>query len=113
MIRMKSDILIISDALIEPPSESFAFRTVTMISHDALHMQVLVHTTQDMKDFYYHWMKPRGLMDYVSYILNEQEWETGLRVDVERYYPDTLITKAITLDNQIALLGMIKCFSGR
>ena len=110
---MHSDVLIISDALVEPPTELLAFRTVTMLVHDGLHMDILFHTTQDMKDLYYHWMKPRGLMDYVDYILNEREWEHGLRLDVVRYYPDTIVVKSIRIENQISLLGKIKSFTSR
>lgn len=105
---MRRDILVISDALVEPPTDILAFRTVTMISHDDLEMDVLLHTTQDMKDTYYHWMKPRGLMDYIDYILNESEWEEGIRIDVYRYYPNTILVKCICFENEIPLLGKIK-----
>ena len=108
---MKSDILIISDALIEPPSETMAFRTVTMLAHDNLGLNILLHTTQELKDYVYRFAKTRGLMDYITYILNEREWETGIRIDVERFYPDTIVCQWIRLENQLSLLGQIKSFS--
>lgn len=110
---MNRDILIIADTLVEPPSEILPFRTVTMFAHDNLDLEVLLHTTQEMKDTYYHWMKPRGLMDYVSYILNEFEWENGIRIDVVKFYPDTIVVNWIRLENQLSLLGRIKAFTGR
>ncbi len=110
---MNRDILIIADDLVEPPTETLPFRTVTMFSHDNLNMDVLLHTTQEMKDMYYHFMKPRGLLDYVSYILNEFEWESGVRIDIVRLYPDTIVVKWIRLENQLSLLGQIKSLAGR
>lgn len=109
---MKSDILIVSDALLEPPSEPMAFRTVTMMCHYDLKMDILLHTTQEMKDLYYNWMKPLGLMDYVNYILNEFEWENGIRIDVVKFYPDTVVVKVIRVENQLSLIGQIKSITG-
>ena len=105
--------LIIADDLVEPPSEILPLRTVTMISHVNMELSILLHTTQEMKDLYYHWMKPRGLMDYISYILNEQEWEDGIRVDIVGIYPNTIVVKYIRLENQLYLIGRIKSLVDR
>lgn len=105
---MRRDILTISDALLEPPSEPLVFRTVTMICHYDCHMDVLLHTTQEMKDLYYHWMKPRGLMDFISYILNEREWEDGIRIDTLSIYPQTVVTKSLRIENQLVIISKIK-----
>jgi hypothetical protein len=110
---MKSDILILSDALLEPPSESYAIRYVTMVSHDDLDMNVLIHTSQDLKDLYYKWMKTLGLMDYVAQLLVEWEWEEGVRIDIEKHYPNTIITRAIRYDNQVFLVDQVRGFVGK
>lgn len=110
---MQHDVLIISDALVEPPSEILPFRTVTMFSKLNLGMEILLHTSQDMKDLYYHWMKPRGMMEFVSYILNEIEWEDGVRLDVIGVYPNTIKLNSIIVENQLEILGQIKILSGR
>lgn len=105
---MAYSILTIADALVEPPSETLPFRTVTMISHYDLDMDILLHTTQDMKDRYYHFMKPMGLMDYIDDILTEWEYEEGVRVDVMGIYPRCVVVKWIRIENQLAVLGQIK-----
>lgn len=105
---MGRDILTISDALLEPPSESMVFRTITMISHYDCELNVLLHTTQDMKDLYYHWMKPRGLLDYIDYILCEWEYEDGIRIDTLGIYPQTIVTKSLRLENQSHILQELK-----
>lgn len=107
---MFNDILVIADTFVEPPSEVLPFRTITMMSSYNLEMDVLLHTTQDMKDLYYHWMKPKGMMDYVAYILNELEFEEGIRLDITGIYPHTIVTKFIRLENQLNLLGQIRAF---
>ncbi len=109
---MSRDILTISDALIEPPSEPMVIRTITMISHADYRMSILLHTTQDMKDLYYHWMKPRGLMDYVAYIISETEYEDGVRLDTTGIYPQTIVTQALRLEGQAYVLNQIKMLSG-
>lgn len=105
---MRNDILIISDQLVEPPTESLAFRTITMMAHDNLSMDVLLHTTQDMKDIYFGWMKPKGMLDYIEYLLNEMENEDGIRLDIAHNFPRTIVVEAITLDNQLNILGQLR-----
>ena len=107
------DILTISDALVEPPNEQMVFYTITMISHSDYAMSVLFHTTQEMKDIYYHWMKPRGLMDYVCEILNEFEYEEGVRVDTIGIYPTTIVTPLLRIDNQRFILDQIRLLANR
>lgn len=105
---MRSEIITISDALVEPPSEPMVFRTITQICHYDLGMDVLFHTTQDMKDMYYQWMKPKGMMDYVSYILNEYEFVDGVRIDTIGIYPQTVVVKSLRIENQIAILNEVR-----
>jgi hypothetical protein len=107
---MVNDVLIIADAFVEPPSEIMAVRTITMIAHCNLGMNILLHTTQEMKDAVYHFAKPRGLMDYVTYILGELEFEDGVRLDTIGIYPNTIVVKSIRLENQLHILGKIKAF---
>lgn len=110
---MHNEILVIADALVEPPSEILPFRTITMICSENLGMDILLHTSQDMKDIYYHWMKPRGMMDYIVYILNDVEWEEGVRLDVIKVYPHSIQVKAIRVENQLSLLGQIRSLAGK
>ena len=58
-------------------------------------------------------MKPRGLLDYVAYILNEFEFEEGVRIDMIGIYPHTIVAKYIRLENQLNLLGQIKSLAGK
>lgn len=108
---MGNNILIISDSLVEPPSDILAFRNVTMISHYDLKMDILVEAEHDLRDFVYHFMKPKGLMDFVSYILEKPEKEEGTRIDVIYHNPSTIVVKSIQFENQISLLGRIKSIS--
>jgi hypothetical protein len=110
---MHCDTLVIADALVEPPSEIIPFRTITMICSENFGMDILLHTQQDMKDIYYHWMKPRGMMDYVKDILTELEWVESIRLDVINIYPNSIQIKAITVENQMIILQQIKSLSGK
>ena len=123
---MKYSNLIIRDELVEPPTDSLAFRTVTMIVHENLDMNVFVHTTPDMKDLYYQFMKPRGLLDYVDYIIAGTEFESGIWISssgmvrrgermvmIGTWAPVDIIVKCISFENQVGLLGRIKSLSGK
>ena len=104
--------LIISDHFLEPPSELYALRTVTMMVHENLKMDILLNTTHEMKDIVYKFSKPMGLMDYIDYILDEREYEDGIRIDTLRILPKTIVVKYIRLENQLSLLGKIKSMAG-
>ena len=84
-----------------------------MIVHCNLGMNILLQSTREMKDFIYRFAKPRGLMDYIDYILCEQEQESGMRIDVVKSYPNTIVVKWIRIENQLTLLGQIKSLAGR
>jgi hypothetical protein len=105
---MKQNVLIIVDSLVEPPSEPFAFRTITMFANHSFNLNVLFHTTQDLKDIYYNWMKPKGLLDYISYILTEHENENGIRLETSYTRSPSIIVNSIRLDNQLSIIGCIK-----
>ena len=110
---MFNEILVIADSLVEPPTEVIPFRTVTLMSHYFLDMEILIHTTQEMKDAYYHFMKRLGMFDYISDILNELEYEEGIRIDVVGYYPHSIMTNYIRIENQERLLEQIKRAAGK
>lgn len=110
---MYTDLLVISDSLVEPPTEVLPFRTVTMVCHHHLSMECLLHTSQEMKDMYYHWLKPRGMMDFIDYIITEEEWEEGIRLDVIGIYPNSIVVKSIRIENQLNILGQIKSLTGK
>ena len=78
-------------------------------------MSILIQSTQEMKDFVYRFAKLRGLMDYIDYILCERERERArdVRIDVVRFYPNTIVVKWIRIENQLTLLGRIKSLAGK
>jgi hypothetical protein len=110
---MFNDILVIADPFVEPPSEVLPLRTITMIVSCNLGMIVLLHTTQEMKDFVYRFAKPRGLLDYIDYILNESEFEESIRLDTIGIYPHTIVEKYIRIENQLGILGRIKSLADK
>ena len=82
-----------------------------MTSHCNLNLDCLIETNQESKDIYYHYLKPKGCLDYVEQIITPPENEFGIRLDTELNYPLTILTKKITCDNCINLLGQIKYLS--
>lgn len=101
------NLIIISD-LTHPPTEQLAFRTVCMFAHSYYKLEVLLELENSLKDNYYYFLKPRGLMDYIEQFITPAEHEIGIRLDTEHNYPFTIITKNIRFENQLNLLGQIK-----
>ncbi|HBY69282.1 MAG TPA: hypothetical protein DEG69_16955 [Flavobacteriaceae bacterium] len=99
--------LIISAGLSEPPSESLPFRYVTSVSKCDYKLDVLLESEQEMKDMYWGFLRKRGMLDYVQYIITPEEKENGIRVDFELNYPKTVVTQKITLENQQTILKHI------
>lgn len=99
--------LIMVSELIEPPSDSSMVRYLTMIVNTNLDADVLVETQKEMIDLYFHYMKRKGLMDYISDILPRPTFEDGIRLDTELNYPRTIQVEAITFNNIFNILGQI------
>ena len=108
---MNTGTLIIAGQLIGPPTDSLAFREVTAVAHRNLHLDVLIQTSKGAKDSAYHWLKPKGLMDYIEYLLDEDENEDGIRIDVIHNFPRTIVVSSIRFENQLKLLGQLKWLS--
>lgn len=69
--------LIIDAELTEPPSETSAFRDITLYSSIFLNYEVLIQCERDVKDLYWYWLKNRGAFDFVDDFV-EKNQETGI-----------------------------------
>jgi hypothetical protein len=104
--------LIIAASLSEPPTESLAFRHVTLESHVQLSMDCLIEVEQAMKDAYYKYLLRRGLLDWVEQIITPPENETGVRIASEVQKPITIKVNSITFDNCLTILERVKNYHG-
>lgn len=100
--------LIIKASLSEPPSEALYFRYLTLVAKSHLNFEVLIESEKARVDFYFKFLKKRGMMDYVSEIIIPEYSIEGVRIDAELNYPKTILVKAISCENVVALLGQIK-----
>ena len=100
------DTLIIRAELSNPPSETLAFRSLTMMT-DGIELDNLIEIEQDYKDIYYHYLKHHGLMDFVEQIVTPPEQEMGIRIDRLPTYPFTIKVDRITFSNVVGLIGKV------
>ncbi len=96
--------LIIRDQLINPPTWFASFRDLTLYCHIFLHDHIVIES--DDPDPYYHWIKPRGGMDFVEDFVRPGS-EDGLHLDIEYNYPRTVITDRIAPENVHRLIALI------
>jgi hypothetical protein len=89
---------LISAEVVNPPTESLPFRDVTSVAKCELLMTVLIEAKEDEKDMYWKFMRPRGMMDYVNYIITPEEKENGFRIDLSE----------ITLINERAIISILR-----
>lgn len=99
--------LLIVAALCKPPTENLPFRYLTAIAHDNLHMDVLIECSKDKEDFYYKYMKRKGIFDYVCDIVNPEFKIEGIRLDKDHTYPLTITTDRITFVNFNKIIGQL------
>ena len=87
-----------------------AIRYLTSFSRCDLKLHNLIEVEQELKDSYYTYMKKLGLMDYVDYYITPEEYESGLRLDIEFNYTNTIKTNCISLNNVHLLKNQLKIF---
>jgi hypothetical protein len=102
------DNLIITAQLINPPSETLAFRTVTLFSSAEFHLTNLIEVEKDFVDVYYHYMRKTGAFDFIKEIITPIDREEGIRIDTECIYPLTIVTDRIVFGNTYSILGQLK-----
>ena len=104
-------LLLIKSELAEPPSENLPFRYVTMASKCDLGLDVLIECEQGLKDAYFRFLKPRGMLDYVDYLITPQENEDGIRLDTELNYSRTVVVNRIIIENSFIIIKQIETIS--
>lgn len=62
-------LILIDSALTEPPSSVTLFRDITLFANVFKDRAVLLESTNEMKDFYYKWLKSRGAFDFIEDIV--------------------------------------------
>lgn len=96
--------LIIRDVLVNPPTWFASFRDLTLYYSTFLRDEVVIEA-EDV-DPYYHWLKPRGGMDFVQDFVRPGS-EEGIHLDVEHNYARTVVTDRIAPENVHRLIAQI------
>jgi hypothetical protein len=97
--------LIIRDSLVTPPTWFASFRDLTLYCNVLLKLDIVIES-EDV-DIFYHWIKPRGGMDFVEDFVRPGS-EDGVRLDVEPNYPRTILTDRIVPENTHRLVALIQ-----
>ena len=66
-----------------------------------------------MKDAYFIYMKDLGLMDYVEQYVTPEERVSGLRIDVDFNYTNTIKTNSIDFGNAGRITEQLKRLSNK
>ncbi len=89
---------IIAAEVVNPPTQPLPFRDVTGVARCDLKLSVLLETEKEEKDMYWYFMKPRGMLDYIDYIITREEKESGFRMNLED----------ITISNERVIISTLK-----
>jgi hypothetical protein len=76
--------LIIDSVLSEPPSEISCFRDVTLYGKTFIFEDVLLSCKKGTRTLYWEWLKKHGAHDFISYLLTDEEKESGFRISNKR-----------------------------
>jgi hypothetical protein len=106
--------LITSSLLIDTPlSDTLAIRYVTAFSKCDLKLYNLIEVEQELKDSYFIYMKQLGLMDYVEQYITPEERVSGIRIDVDFNYTNTIKTNSIDFGNTSRIIEQLKIFTNK
>lgn len=72
--------LIISSDLSAPPSEISCFRDITLYAKCFLFEDVLLKCPKGTRSLYWNWLKAHGAHDFISYLIRDNEIESGLLI---------------------------------
>ncbi len=98
-------ILIVRDELLNPPTWVPSFRDLTLICSMRLQTDIVIESRE--VDLYYHWLKPRGGMDFVEDFVTPGS-EIGLRLDNEFLYDPSIVVDRIAPENTHHLFHRIQ-----
>ena len=62
-------LLLIDSLLTEPPSSITLFRDITLYANVFKNHEILLECDNEMKDYYYKWLKQKGAFDFISVIV--------------------------------------------
>lgn len=106
------DYLLIKAEFVNPPSESFVLRDITMISK-GVKLNSLIEVQKEYRDIYYSCYKSiPGLTDFIEDFVTPEESPFGITITDIIQRPFSIITDRITLEKEISILGQIKFLSG-
>jgi|TARA_B100000676_G_C18080371_1_gene850733 hypothetical protein len=88
--------------------EGLFFRYITMMGKTEMGYNVLVEAKKNQIDKYYNKLKSHGWYDYVDDFILPEWAEEGVRIDKEPNYPRTIVTKKISCENSLNILGQMK-----
>lgn len=101
--------LVIRDQLTCPPTWFASYRDLTL--YCAVFLQLDIVLESENADVYYHWIKPRGGMDFIEDIVRPGS-ERGVRLDFARHYPgSSVITDRIAPENVHRLIASIRALA--
>ena len=104
---MLQNLIIVSHLSCEPCSEGLFFRYLTGQCKESLSYNILLEAEKDAIDYYWRFLKERGWFYYVDdFILENQE--SGIRIDTEFNYSNTIVTKGIRCENALNLFNKVK-----
>jgi hypothetical protein len=97
--------LVIRDQLVCPPTWFSSYRDLTLYCHVLLKLEIVIETED--ADIYYHWIKPRGGMDFIEDFVRPGT-EDGARLDIANTAPRTVVTDRIAPENVHRLIASIR-----
>jgi len=101
--------LIVRAELAAPPSMASSFRDLTLHSSFDYKADCLVEVEPEFIDLYFHWMRARGLLDFVEQFIKPNE-EFGVFIDRVARRSRTIVVDRIVPENLPTILRKTAAF---
>lgn len=100
--------LLINSEIALPPTQSLALRFTTLLAKNQLKLSILYEVLKKDRDYYYSFLKSRGLMDFAEDLVFREDRECGIRIDTEYNFPLTIVKKEITFQSIHSIMNQLK-----
>jgi len=102
------NLVIVSDIILDPPSEALFVRYLTMKSNQELGMCNLIESKKGDWDKIYKILKNKYYWDFFYDFVEPEYRVEGIRIDTELNYSKTIKVNKISCENAVSILGQIQ-----
>ena len=102
------NLILVSDLILDPPSDPLFVRYLTMISNQEMGLCNVIETEKENWDYIYKRLKSKYYWDFFYDFVEPDLAVEGIRIDTKLKYCKTIKTSYIKAENTVNIIGQVK-----